>query len=136
MIFNVNEKYLILKLAMIVLILSLSQMNNVVSARTNLLTNERAVNKKDTLTNDDKFEKASSLFVEYYKLLKDNQVNSYQKKIILMHLNQLSKELMKYFEGKSESVLLNILLKNASKDVDEEPTGGKSYERQPFKWGK
>lgn len=94
-------------------------------------------NKKTISNEEQRFEKVSSLFLQFYKLLKDDQVNEYQKSIALKRLNDLSKDLVKIFKSKPENeMFFNLLLKNLKDDDELKPVDEKTSDKQPFKWGK
>ena len=135
MIFNYGLKWLLVQIIFISLVfVCLIESREFTS---NIESNDELFrDKKRTLLTEEEsiIEQKSNLFVELYKLLKSDQLNSYQKKLILIHMNKVSKDLMSYFDGRSDGALYDLLAKSMSRDDEEQEE--KTYERAPFKWGK
>lgn len=87
--------------------------------------------KKNTSYEDSKDLLVES-FLETYQLLKDPQLNYFQRLKITQYLQKLTQEMKKYIYGKEEDFYSEILARGYR--PNREKLDG--IERQPFKWGR
>lgn len=87
--------------------------------------------KKDNLYEDSKDLLVES-FLETYQLLKDPQLNYFQRLKITQYLQKLTLEMKKYIYGKEENFYTEILARGYRPYKEKLDVN----ERQPFKWGR
>jgi hypothetical protein len=98
--------------------------------------NRKIVEKR--LMVDDKMEKIGTALVEYHKLLRNNpQLTVSQKKVILIHINDLLIEMKKLLSENPDREYLLKKLPFGHGDFGGEQLGEPlNPDHQPFKWGK
>jgi hypothetical protein len=83
----------------------------------------------------EEFDKLSNLFIKYFIIYKDKQLNAHQRKIIFDYLNILIKELRKYLNTTDDEQFLADLI-NSITNGQNDSTQKLSRGPQTFKWGK
>jgi hypothetical protein len=83
----------------------------------------------------EEFDKLSNLFIKYFIIYKDKQLNAHQRKIIFDYLNVLIKELKKYLNTTDDEQFLADLINSISSGQND---SAQKVNRGPqtFKWGK
>ena len=83
----------------------------------------------------EEFDKLSNLFIKYFIIYKDKQLNTHQRKIIFEYLNVLIKELRKYLNTTDDEQFLADLI-NSISNGQNDSTQKVIRGPQTFKWGK